>query len=211
MIEDRAREGENLRAVFPVAVRLIELKEAVAHRLDTDIVLRRAFVNLGVEHAAVDEHIDHHLLDVARDGLIERDRTLLCNLDLLRLPCGRAERSRDFDFTLRRKFRPRSLFDEEVRTFVTLDFEREVRVDRLQTQISGLVVKALEIRDENKNGASPKLPKIKEKEEQQGQMSFLTTEDNEILSELKGLNLDTMTPVEALTKLYDLKAKALNG
>lgn len=73
------------------------------------------------------------------------------------------------------------------------------------------ILKALEIRDENKNGASPKLPKIKEKEEQQGQMSFLTTEDNEVLSELKGLNLDTMTPVEALTKLYDLKAKALNG
>ena len=42
-------------------------------------------------------------------------------------------------------------------------------------------------------------------------MSFLTTEDYEVLSELKGLNLDTMTPVEALTKLYDLKAKALNG
>ena len=42
-------------------------------------------------------------------------------------------------------------------------------------------------------------------------MSFLSMEDNEILSELKALNLDIMTPVEALTKLYELKAKALNN
>ena len=31
------------------------------------------------------------------------------------------------------------------------------------------------------------------------------------IEELKSLNLDTMTPVEAITKLYELKAKAINN
>ena len=31
---------------------------------------------------------------------------------------------------------------------------------------------------------------------------------NEVLEELKALELDTMSPMEALTKLYALKAKA---
>ncbi len=45
-----------------------------------------------------------------------------------------------------------------------------------------------------------------------GQMSFMTSGvESEIIDEIKNINLDTMTPMEALTKLYSLKAKAKNG
>jgi len=72
------------------------------------------------------------------------------------------------------------------------------------------ILRALELRDGNKTGEITRLPKAEKRKEEQIQMSFLTSEDNEVLAEIKKLNLDTMTPVEALTKLYDLKAKALN-
>ena len=36
------------------------------------------------------------------------------------------------------------------------------------------------------------------------------TVDNSILSELRGLNMDTMSPIEALNKLYQYKS-ALSG
>lgn len=40
------------------------------------------------------------------------------------------------------------------------------------------------------------------------QFDFFGAADNEIISELKQLDLNTMTPVEALTKLFDLQARA---
>ncbi len=45
------------------------------------------------------------------------------------------------------------------------------------------------------------------------QMSFmgLSNTESEVLEEIKNLELDTITPMEALTKLYALKAKANNG
>ncbi len=72
------------------------------------------------------------------------------------------------------------------------------------------ILNALELRDEAKNGGAPKLPKNVEHSDEEAQMSFLMSSDSEVLSEIKELNLDTMTPVEALTKLYELKAKAVN-
>lgn len=42
------------------------------------------------------------------------------------------------------------------------------------------------------------------------QLSFMGLEENEIVSEIKSLALDNMSPMEALTKLYALKAKAEN-
>lgn len=42
------------------------------------------------------------------------------------------------------------------------------------------------------------------------QMDFFGAAENPVLEELKGLDLNVMTPVEALTKLYDLQAKAKN-
>ena len=44
------------------------------------------------------------------------------------------------------------------------------------------------------------------------QLNFLSMEsENSIISEIKSLDLNTMSPVEALTKLFDLQAKANNG
>ena len=44
----------------------------------------------------------------------------------------------------------------------------------------------------------------------EGQMDFFGVADNPVLEELKGLDLNVMTPMEALTRLYDLQAKAKN-
>ena len=46
------------------------------------------------------------------------------------------------------------------------------------------------------------------KKQSEVQLGFFAGEENEIICELKSIQLDTMTPVEALTKLYDLNAKA---
>ena len=42
------------------------------------------------------------------------------------------------------------------------------------------------------------------------QLCFMGFEENEIVAEIKQLSLDAMSPMEALTKLYALKAKAEN-
>ena len=42
-------------------------------------------------------------------------------------------------------------------------------------------------------------------------MDFFGAEESPVLSELKALDLNMMTPVEAMTKLYDLQAKAKNA
>ncbi len=42
----------------------------------------------------------------------------------------------------------------------------------------------------------------------ENQIDFFAQTDNAVISQLKEMDLNTMTPVEALTKLYDLQAKA---
>lgn len=69
------------------------------------------------------------------------------------------------------------------------------------------ILKALEERDGEKQKAA--LPDVK-KEDDEMQISFSGLEDNEIISEIKNINLDMLTPVEALTKLYELKARINN-
>ena len=73
------------------------------------------------------------------------------------------------------------------------------------------ILKELEIRDGGgaANVSVKKSPKKKE-ENFDGQLSFMGFEENEIVAEIKGLVLDNMSPMEALTKLYALKAKAEN-
>ncbi|MEE1013117.1 MAG: DNA mismatch repair protein MutS, partial [Clostridia bacterium] len=46
--------------------------------------------------------------------------------------------------------------------------------------------------------------------EETSQMDFFGAAENPILTELKEMDLNIMTPVEALTKLFDLQAKAKN-
>ena len=75
------------------------------------------------------------------------------------------------------------------------------------------ILKELELRDGGGAAAvSPKKSRKKEVEEDMftEQLSFIGFEENEIVAEIKGLALDAMTPMEALTKLYALKAKAEN-
>ena len=43
------------------------------------------------------------------------------------------------------------------------------------------------------------------------QFNFFSAADNPVIEELKELDLNMMTPVEALTKLFDLQAKAKNS
>ncbi|MBO4940729.1 MAG: DNA mismatch repair protein MutS [Clostridia bacterium] len=74
------------------------------------------------------------------------------------------------------------------------------------------ILKALEIRDGNEKSeiSVPKAKKKTSKDEDFEQLSFVGFEENEIVAEIRALSLDTMSPMEALTKLYALKAKAEN-
>ena len=49
-----------------------------------------------------------------------------------------------------------------------------------------------------------------EPEEEPLQMSFRAAADDEILAELKNIDTDTLTPLEALTTLHQLVRKARN-
>ena len=74
------------------------------------------------------------------------------------------------------------------------------------------ILKELEIRDGG--GASNVVVKNNHKKKNDDisldQLSFGGFEENEIVTEIKSLALDNMSPMEALTKLYALKAKAEN-
>lgn len=78
------------------------------------------------------------------------------------------------------------------------------------TKRAKAILRALEERD---GGRSPGEVKIAtgvrtRDREPEGQLSMTGIEENEVVSELKSLELDSMSPMEALTKLYALKAKA---
>ena len=40
------------------------------------------------------------------------------------------------------------------------------------------------------------------------QVSFGSTAESEIIDELKSLDVNTLTPIEAMSKLYEISAKA---
>lgn len=78
------------------------------------------------------------------------------------------------------------------------------------TKRAKAILRTLEERD---GGRSPGEVKIAtgvrtRAREPEGQLSMTGIEENEVVSELKSLELDSMSPMEALTKLYALKAKA---
>jgi len=73
------------------------------------------------------------------------------------------------------------------------------------------ILKELEIRDGGvRSGVAVKKSQAKVRSDDFEQLSFSGFEENEIVAEIKGLSLDNMSPMEALTKLYALKAKAEN-
>ena len=71
------------------------------------------------------------------------------------------------------------------------------------------IVEALEAQDGNQVKVSNIRSNVTQTQDE-GQMNFFGAADSPVLEELKELDLNTMTPVEALTKLYDLQAKAKN-
>ncbi len=72
------------------------------------------------------------------------------------------------------------------------------------------ILAELEARDAREVSVKTNAPKPKKSYEDDMQLGFNFAEENEVVTELKALNLDSMTPMEALTKLYALKAKAVN-
>ena len=69
----------------------------------------------------------------------------------------------------------------------------------------------LEARDQKQvNTAKIDTGNVKPQQIDENQFDFFAAADNEVVAEIKALNLNTMTPVEALTKLYDLQARAKN-
>ncbi len=72
------------------------------------------------------------------------------------------------------------------------------------------ILRELEERDQREVTVKTVAPKKQRSVEDDMQIGFDFAEENEIVTELKAMNLDSMTPMEALTKLYDLKAKAIN-
>lgn len=78
-----------------------------------------------------------------------------------------------------------------------------------------VIKRAKEIQREYENGTGENLNVVKKKQPKQNndveQISLLgNVADNEIISELKSTDLNTLTPIEAMNILYKLKAKADN-
>ncbi|MBR5155681.1 MAG: DNA mismatch repair protein MutS [Clostridia bacterium] len=73
------------------------------------------------------------------------------------------------------------------------------------------ILAELELRDEREVLVNRKAPKKTEEVAEELQLSLEMFEENEVVSEIKALDLDSMSPMEALTKLYSLKAKAINN
>lgn len=70
------------------------------------------------------------------------------------------------------------------------------------------ILSALEERDGERRPKEKKASAAATEKHDDGQLSLIGMEENEVLSELRGLDLDSMSPMEALTRLYALKAKA---
>ena len=73
------------------------------------------------------------------------------------------------------------------------------------------ILKGLEERDAGAEKLEIKAAALSELDEAEDmQIGFDFEGENEVIADIKALNLDSMSPMEALTKLYALKAKAEN-
>lgn len=72
------------------------------------------------------------------------------------------------------------------------------------------IVASLEAED-NREVEGVEIRTAKREYADSNQFGFLSAAENEICEELKALDINSMTPVEALTALYDLQAKAKNS
>ncbi len=72
------------------------------------------------------------------------------------------------------------------------------------------IVETLESQDAHEV-SDAKIRSFQEKKIDENQMNFFGAAEHPVLEELRGIDLNVMTPVEALTKLYDLQAKIKNS
>ena len=69
--------------------------------------------------------------------------------------------------------------------------------------------RAKEILREIESGDAPERKRpAREPEEEADQLSLLSGADNELIQQLKALDVNTLTPIEAMQKLYELATEA---
>ena len=84
-----------------------------------------------------------------------------------------------------------------------------IEVAKLAGVPDGVVNRAKEILRETEVGDAPERKRpAREPEEDSGQLSLLAGADNELIQQLKALDVNTLTPIEAMQKLYELTAEA---
>ena len=84
-----------------------------------------------------------------------------------------------------------------------------IEVAKLAGVPDGVVNRAKEILRETEAGDAPERKRpAREPEEDSGQLSLLAGADNELIQQLKALDVNTLTPIEAMQKLYELTAEA---
>ena len=71
------------------------------------------------------------------------------------------------------------------------------------------ILAELESRDDEKPVQRPRSTNVQIEDDFQLMLDI--EQEDPLVTEIKGLDLDSMSPMEALTKLYELKAKAKNG
>ena len=83
-------------------------------------------------------------------------------------------------------------------------------VKKSVTRRAAEIVEALESEDHQEVADARVRTRVPERASQEGQMDFFALAENPVSTELKEIDLNVITPVEALTKLFDLQAKANN-
>lgn len=83
-------------------------------------------------------------------------------------------------------------------------------VKKSVTRRAAEIVEALESEDHQEVADARVRTRVPERASQEGQMDFFALAENPVITELKEIDLNVITPVEALTKLFDLQAKANN-
>lgn len=83
-------------------------------------------------------------------------------------------------------------------------------VKKSVTRRAAEIVESLESEDNRAVSQASVATKIPQQSRAEEQIDFFAIEENPVVTELKRLDLNVMTPVEALTKLFDLQAKAKN-
>ncbi len=83
-----------------------------------------------------------------------------------------------------------------------------IEVAKLAGVPEGVVARAKEILHQIEAGEPEEHKKAASRPEEDGQLSLLAAADNELIRQLKAIDVNTLTPIEALQKLYELSREA---